>query len=340
MKNNYICFVAGKSGGHLLPCITAAKKIVENNPATQILFFSTQTSLDKELLQKYSFIKENIYLPLSSLGRKGIFSYIRFALTFVSSFFISFKTLYNKRPSKIISMGGAVSLPVCLVGSLLKVPIELIELNVIPGKTIKTLAQFSDSISICFQETQKYFTQKCYITEYPLRFNKSALLPSTTARKQLGLDPHKKTIFVLGGSQGSLSINNYIKSWLQNSKSSFDSLQIIHQTGTNDYTDWKTFYKNLNITALVFSFYHEIHYCYSAADLIICRSGAGTLFEIAYFNKPCITIPLETISTNHQRENALAFKKQYGKNVTILFQKDLKENLDILVKTIQKNLNI
>jgi UDP-N-acetylglucosamine--N-acetylmuramyl-(pentapeptide) pyrophosphoryl-undecaprenol N-acetylglucosamine transferase len=296
MKKNYICFVAGKSGGHLLPCITKAKKTVEQNFETQILFFSTNTHLDKEILQNNSFIKEPIFLPLASLTKKGIFNYCYFIATFISSFLISFRELYKKKPAKIISMGGAVSLPVCFAGYLLQIPLELLELNVVPGKTIKALAPLATSLATCFQETQKYFSQKCYLSEYPLRFSKSDQIKSSTARLNLNLDPDKKTIFIVGGSQGSLFINNAIKIWLEKSDNNYQNFQIIHQVGKSDTTDWNKFYKSLEIKAFIFDFYNHIEQCYSAADLIICRSGAGTLFEAKFFNKPCITIPLETKS--------------------------------------------
>jgi UDP-N-acetylglucosamine--N-acetylmuramyl-(pentapeptide) pyrophosphoryl-undecaprenol N-acetylglucosamine transferase len=326
MKKNYLCFVAGKSGGHLLPCITKAKKIVEHNPAITILFFSTNTHLDNELLQKYPFIQEHISLPLTSLAQKKILTYFHFIRTFISSFFLSFTVLYKKKPSKIISMGGSVSLPVCFAGKLLNIPIELFELNAVPGETIKTLAPFSTSITTCFNEAQKHFTQKCFMAEYPLRFDKSKIIQPSKARINLRLDPLKKTIFVLGGSQGSLFINNCVKTWLTNGIK--NDIQIIHQVGINDATDWNSFYNNLGMNAFIFSFYDQIEQCYSAADLIICRSGAGTLFEVAFFNKPCITIPLETKSTMHQVDNAVAFKKMYNnKKFIVLRQHELSQSM-------------
>lgn len=336
MKKKYICFVAGKSGGHLLPCLTAAKKIIDHDATKEILFFSTKGKLDNQLLQRYPFIQQQCALPLSSLSRKNIISLIRFIITFFYSFFISLWVLYRIKPEKIISMGGAVSLPVCFAGVVLRIPLELLELNAIPGKALEMLAPLASTISCCFKETQKYFSQKCYITSYPLRFTKADSLPVTVARTHLGLDPHKKTIFIIGGSQGSVFINDCIKKWVEKSSCNGE-IQVIHQTGSYDTIDWNTFYKDHKIDCFTFSFYHALEYCYSAADLIICRAGAGTLFEVAFFDKPCITIPLETSATTHQLNNARSFNQMY-KNIVVLRQEEIFSSLRIFDNAIVKQL--
>ncbi len=334
--NDFICFVAGKSGGHLLPCITLAKKISEQDPQKKILFFTNQSTLDKDIIAANNCINVHTLLPLSSLASKSIFSLSSFCITMISSLCISFYYLLKYKPKKIISTGGSVSLPVCFAASLLRIPIELIELNVVPGKAITTLAPLATTISLCFQETQKYFNQKCYFTEYPLRFTAQSRIAKTAALKYLGLDPSKKTVFIIGGSQGSLYINNLVKQWIEQSIRIKNEFQFIHQIGTSDSTNWKEFYVSQGIEAFTFSFFNRIEYCYSGADLIICRSGAGTLFEIKFFNKPCITIPLETKATHHQIDNAHAFKKMQKDTLTIVSQKEpLKKILNILDTTIE-----
>ncbi len=337
MNKSSICFVAGKSGGHLLPCITLAKKVVEQNSKTSIIFFSTKNNLDHNLLQ-HSGIKEQVALPLTSLAKRNIFSFCTFAATLIHSFFIALITLYKKKPSKIISTGGAVSLPVCAAGILLKIPIELIELNVVPGKTIKVLAPFATTISLCFKDAQKYFPQKCYAIAYPIRFTNIPRISRLEAHSYLKLDSKKKTIFVVGGSQGSLFINNCIKQWCAKNNTALETIQIIHQIGINDSIDWQAWYAALNIPAFVFSFYHQIEYCYSAADLVICRAGAGTLFEVAFFNKPCITIPLETMSSSHQKDNANAFQRMHSSRVQVLYQHEINNNFTVFDAAIKKQL--
>ncbi len=139
----------------------------------------------------------------------------------------------------------------------------------------------------------------------------------------------------MGGSQGSLFLNTCIKKWIQQAADTQD-IQFIHQIGHQDTFDWQTFYNNNNIAAYIFTFSNTIQDCYNAADVIICRAGAGTLFEIAFFNKPCITIPLETAYTDHQVTNACAFKKLYPTNVTILYQKEIINDTLLFPTTLYK----
>lgn len=333
---NTICFVAGKSGGHLLPCITYAHKLIKKDPSTRILFFSTQQHLDKIILKKNNFITSSRHLPMPSLNKKSILSYIHFIVNGIFSFAKALYYLIKQRPSAIISMGGSVSIPVCIAGALLRIPIQLIELNAVPGKTIKFLAPLAQSISVCFKETSSYFSRPCFLTEYPLRFNQRSKITTDKARLKIGLDRHKTTIFILGGSQGSLFLNSCIKKWIQQTKIPKSSIQLIHQIGHHDTFEWGTFYKEHNIAAQIFSFSDTIEDSYNAADIVICRAGAGSLFELSFFNKMCIIIPLETAYTDHQVANAQAFKKLHPLNSTVLYQKEIINNPLLFNTTLYK----
>jgi UDP-N-acetylglucosamine:LPS N-acetylglucosamine transferase len=94
--------------------------------------------------------------------------------------------------------------------------------------------------------------------------------------------------------------------------------QIIHQTGSRDQTDWHALYKRNNIPAVVFDYRDAIAPCYVAADLIISRAGAGMLFEILFFEKPSIIIPLEATTTSHQIDNAYAMNTEHPTLFTVI----------------------
>ena len=112
MKKSYICFVAGKSGGHLIPCITQAQKIIKEHPELSILFFTTRGALDKKIISNYPFISKVIDLPLTPFPYYRFWLYPKFAWNFARSFFHALFFLYRYAPVKIISMGGVMSLPV------------------------------------------------------------------------------------------------------------------------------------------------------------------------------------------------------------------------------------
>jgi len=343
------CYVAGRSGGHIIPALTLAQEWSESqkkiNPtsSTRILFFSTDTQLDTTIVKNNNIVTDYVAMPLDNIPSKNPFAWCLYSIKMLISLVKSFYFLYKIQPQKIVSTGGYLAIPVCIAGKILRIPIELYELNVIPGRSIKFLAPLATTIFICFEKTKKYFPKKnCRLTSYPIRFNHALLSPTFNDKAKLlrsfGLEPDRKTIFILGGSQGSLFINKTIKRWLENTPHLHEQIQIIHQTGSHDRTDWEEFYYNFNIPALLFAYHHEPEKLYAVADLIICRSGAGTLFEIAFFNKQCITIPLETAQNYHQVQNGKTVAELWPDLVTVIRQKEIETHPQELYTAIESEL--
>lgn len=303
-KNNaWICFVAGKTGGHLLPALTLADDYLSRNPENSVLFFCTTSKLDKEMIQQKERLHV-IYLPLSN-APSSIVRLPFFAFQSLFAFFSAFIWLLKKKPSRIVSTGGFIGVPVGIAGFLLRIPLELFELNVIPGKAVKFLAPLAKTIVVCFEKTKELLSSyNCVVQPYPLR---SSLVNSTAIQSS----KTKKVLFIMGGSQGSLFLNNLIPDWLETISDHIKkNIIIVHQTGNQELQHWQDYYKQHTIDAQVFSFNHDIALLYQQSDLIICRAGAGTLFEINHFKKRCITIPLVTKTTDHQLYNAQEMAKQ------------------------------
>jgi UDP-N-acetylglucosamine--N-acetylmuramyl-(pentapeptide) pyrophosphoryl-undecaprenol N-acetylglucosamine transferase len=332
-----ICFVAGRSGGHLLPCLTKAYQVAVQEKGCNLLFFATNTDLDKKILNNFSLPHRTISLPLENVPYNNKLKLPLFFLSLARSWFMSMYHLIRQRPQKVISMGGYVSIPVCIAAKMLRIPIELYELNAIPGKAIKFLAPLANTIFVCFEESKKHFAlKKCTFAQYPVRFLPASFGSQQDALAALGLDKNKKTVLVLGGSQGSVFLNSLMKAWTATSKD-FTAIQIIHQTGAQDKTDWQKIYAEKNITALIFDYTHDIEYIDRAADVVVCRAGAGTLFEVCFFGKKCITIPLETATTDHQKTNAYAVAQQYPQLVTVLGQKEVENNPQKFFELLNEN---
>jgi UDP-N-acetylglucosamine--N-acetylmuramyl-(pentapeptide) pyrophosphoryl-undecaprenol N-acetylglucosamine transferase len=331
-ESKTICFVAGKSGGHIIPCLTIAENNrSRNNECLDILFFSANTSLDKALLAQDQWVSWHVMLPLST--RTG--ALLTTIWNALRSFVLSFFYLCKHRPEKIITTGGIVAIPTCIAGFILRIPITLYSLDAIPGKAIQFVTPFATSIVTCFASAQKYFpAQKCSTEPYPIKYHPSDIISKENARKNIGLSPDKKTLLILGGSQGSLFLNNCIKQFINDPLCNAATIQIIHQTGSVDATDWKSLYAAKNITAHVFSYHPNLAALYTAADLIICRAGAGTLFEVKFFNKPCIIIPLKTNTTTHQVDNARAMVTEYPKLFSMILQNEIEQDHKTLFQKI------
>ncbi len=211
-----------------------------------------------------------------------------------------------ERPERIITTGSSVAIPVCIAGWVLNIPIELFELNTHPGKTMRFLATFAQTIRHCFVTTRDFFPRHhCTLTDYPVRFAIHSSNNQLTA-----FEKKRTTVFIHGGSQGSQQLNLLMQKLLTEHPSLAKKIQIIHQTGAHP-TEVKKQYDMLHIPAHVFRYEDTLEDYYCRADLVICRAGAGALFETLFFQKKCITLPLMATAHNHQLKNAQAMAHEY-----------------------------
>lgn len=334
-----IALVAGRSGGHIIPALTIAKKYKTENNADSICMFTTAHSLDQSIIKKQgSVVTKHIPLKLGNVPFFNIFKILVFIIFFVRAFFKSLSSLRLYKPELVIGMGGYISIPVCLAAYLMRTPIHLYDLDAKPGKATRLLARYAQKIFICFEQANTMLpTAKTELIAYPIRFDEQAkALEQSMALTLLHLPINKKTIFINGGSQGSVFINNSIKNWLNLNPHLYSLIQIIHQTGAADATNWQRFYNELEIPHHVFIYKDDLGPCYSAADLVICRAGAGSLFETLFFKKPCLTIPLETNTTAHQKENARALTLKYPELFTMLTEDEIKQDNMVLFRVLNK----
>ncbi|MCK4265555.1 UDP-N-acetylglucosamine--N-acetylmuramyl-(pentapeptide) pyrophosphoryl-undecaprenol N-acetylglucosamine transferase [Candidatus Babeliales bacterium] len=305
-----VCVVAGGSGGHTLPALTLANRWKDKR---KIFFFTTTRSIDKRVLRDRSDLKFT-YFKLNKFPGKKIYQYPAFCFQFLLIFIKTFFLLLVLRPSKIISTGGDISIPVCFAGRLLRIPIDLYEVNAVPGRAIKLLSKFAKNIFITFDDCKKFFPSEALKVNYPLRFvEEDRFYDKKKVLRDLGLDPAKKTIFLLGGSQGSVFLNRIFKRWVEKNKDYINDLQIIHQTGSLEQQHFEDFYKKLNFLNKVFDYSDNVKKFYQAADLIVCRAGAGTLFEINFFQKRCLVIPHKNNYSDHQSNNVISLVKESPK---------------------------
>lgn len=329
MMKQPICCVAGKSGGHIIPCLQFAKtKYLSDD--TPLHFISTTAALDKKIVSHFPEITDHLELSLQNVPYGKPWKLPLFLVSFSRGLWKSFWYLKKHKPTCIISTGGFVALPVCLASKLLGIPLFLFELNVIPGKAVNVLARLATKVFICFKETQSYIKQSCTLTPYPVRFSETdKKLTPFEAKARLNFSPTKKTLLILGGSQGSQFLNDLIQ---RIPLELLKTYQIIHQTGMEQVGECAHFYEQHTITADVFAYRNDLPTYYQAADLIIGRAGAGTLFEILFFEKKMIVIPLETKITDHQLDNAYAMERMRPDLFCVLRQEELSKDPTLLFK--------
>lgn len=331
--------MASGSGGHVLPALELARQWYNKNQDGIVILITGSSDLEKKILTSYSFITQihTISIPKFSLN-----TWYNMPIIIGKTILAFFKTrsLFKRdRPEKIISTGGFLAIPICLAGWSKRIEISLFELNVVPGKAVKFLLPFVKTIFIVFERARlhcrllgKDFSKKCVLTKYPVRFtrddvtcDRETVLAIVNKRLQennapLLFEKNRKTLFVVGGSQGSTLLNNLMTGFIDARPEVYPGLQIIHQIGKGDIRKWETWYAQKGMPSCVFGYDENIKYYYVLADLIVSRSGAGTMFEIAFFNKTCITVPLVAGTTDHQVFNARAMLNMHPALFTVLEQ--------------------
>jgi len=336
-KKRILVGVAGASGGHIIPGIMFLQQEAQKE-AAEVLFFSTKTEFDQSILKHYTTSFTYRSLPLIPVPGKKFWRYPLFLYKTLHTFFLSLISLRRVRPTRVISMGGYISVPVCLAAWLLGIEVQLFELNAVPGKAVRWLAPLATTIFVCFEDAVSYFDRsKVQNISYPLRFTEADSMSQKQARELLGLSLHKEVLLVIGGSQGSQGLNSLMKkvsAYLTDTNRA-----IIHQTGGSrqDVQDhWRTFYQEHGIEALVFAYSHELNICYEAADLVISRAGAGSIFELVFFKKKSVLIPLELAAEAHQLENAEAIIKKYPQLFLLMRQQEAEQNPSFLIQALKK----
>lgn len=333
----WLCFVAGKSGGHIVPALHLAN-VARNEAPTKIMFFSTDTDLDRTILGKQTI---DLHITLScSLLYRTIF--VR-PLALVQLGYAWAKSLYyliRHRPAEIISTGGLVSVPVILAGWVLRIPITVYNLDAAPGKAARFTAQFASKVCVCFDVVRPLFpSQTIKRVDYPHRFTAADQQSMESARTKLNIPQHACVIVILGGSQGSAFLNTWFTSYLVSLAPDVrKNLYIIHQAGNRNIDELKARYAQHNIAADVFAYRDDIAPVYCAADVVIARAGAGTLFELLFFKKQALIIPLETKSTDHQLDNAYAMAALHPQHFTVIRQIDCAHKTDVVTHMIENAL--
>lgn len=350
---NTICYVAGHSGGHIIPCLTLAA--VQRQAGNRVLFIATDTALDRTVIGNNSTVDQLVFLNIEQVPYRKPWRLPLFLFTFVRALVTSWRMLKREQVAQVITTGGYVAIPVCLAARMLKIPITLFELNVVPGKTVKFLAPLARTIAVVFPQTQRYFSNKtCTVEPYPIRFkvfmDSIQFSPSenhsprtddlqhmsygrTKLIQELAFTSERKTIFILGGSQGSAALNRMVADWAK--AHAIYPAQIIHQLGRQELVaEYEQLYRSLALPAHVFGFSDNLAPYYQLADLVITRAGAGTLAELQHFKTRAIIVPLETKLTDHQLYNALAVQELEPTLFTVLRQGEIKQNSVLLAQAI------
>ncbi len=303
-----VLIAAGGSGGHIFPAVALARALKDKRPDAQIRFVGSNKDLDRRIFEKEGFGFH--LLSANKLPYKASFKYITFFIKLKLDIIRSFFIMASYRPNAVVGFGGYISCPVVFCAYILRKPVLMHEQNVIPGRANKLLFRLAKKVALSFKETGRYLSgpesKKCVPTGNPIR-NDILRDDRNGGIKKFGLESGKFTILVIGGSQGAHSLNElFIKAISALDKDVRQTLQVIHLTGISDYEWAIEGYRASGVEHRVFSFIDRIEEAYSASDLVVTRSGASAMFELAWFGKPMILVPYR-YALGHQSRNAAVF---------------------------------
>ena len=296
-------FAGGGTGGHIYPAVAVAEQIAKIRPGAKIHFFCSSRSIDEQILAQTDFE----FTRLTATGfsvRPG--KLISFCSSFLASYKIAKEAIAKSKNVVVIGAGGFVSAPVCLAAHKCKVPVGLLNVDIVPGRANKIISRWADEIFLQFEETAQYFARRggnVNIFGCPLRTGFDNPEPDK-AIEQLGLKKDKKTLLITGASSGSENINTAVCSLLEKLDAFADDWQIVHLAGVNNCQKVKSQYRNARISHKVLGYFDDMANLLAAADLVIGRSGAVSVAEFAAAGIPSICMPYPYHRDRHQYLNA------------------------------------
>jgi UDP-N-acetylglucosamine--N-acetylmuramyl-(pentapeptide) pyrophosphoryl-undecaprenol N-acetylglucosamine transferase len=253
------------------------------------------------------------FVPSSALQRKLSLRTLRTVGRNLIGIVVALRALAAFRPQMVVATGGYVCFPVVVAARLLRLAgvlrcgIALLEINVRPGLTNRLLAPLVDEVWTTYDASAPYFRGKARRTGTPVRASLLKPVNPSRARMALQLAPERTTIVAMGGSQGARSINEAIVA-LVTRRTIGEGRQVLHVSGERDYDYMQAEERDTagNHVALV-PYLPDPANAYAAADVVIARSGASTLAELAATGTPSILVPYPHAADDHQAHNAEVF---------------------------------
>jgi len=290
-----ILITAGGTGGHVYPGLAVARALQEQN--IPVVWMGTEKGLESRVIPEAGF--HMVYLSVSGLRGKGIVSLLSAPFELTKALFQSFMIMRRVKPAAVLGMGGFVAGPGGLVAALMGIPVVIHEQNAIPGLTNKLLSKVSRKVLEGFPGTFAGLKKTIGIGN-PVRQDIASLaIPLTRLGDRWG----RARVLVFGGSLGAQALNEVVPMAL--SEIPLDKLPIVrHQAGKNKDESTSKLYAKLGVEAEITPFIEDMAEAYEWADLVICRSGALTVAELAAAGLASIMVPYPYAVDDHQTANA------------------------------------
>jgi UDP-N-acetylglucosamine--N-acetylmuramyl-(pentapeptide) pyrophosphoryl-undecaprenol N-acetylglucosamine transferase len=293
-----ILMAGGGTGGHVIPLLAVAEELRARGH--EPYFVGTERGAEARLVPAAGFPIEWIRIG----GLQGV-SFTRRASAVTSLLTGTagqFQRLRRGATHVVFSLGGYVAGPPVLAALARRIPVVVMEPNAAPGLTNRWIARYVAKALINFRETARFFPAgRTELTGMPVR-EEFFHLPEPSLQKPF-------TVLLTGGSQGSRTLNEAARAAWPQLREMGSDVYLMHQTGAAHYEALRPEFERSGVRGEIAAFIPDMAAAYARADLVICRSGAGTVSELAAAGKPSVLIPFPFATDDHQRRNAEQFEK-------------------------------
>lgn len=292
-----IWLAGGGTGGHLCPGMALADELKHLRPDIDLGFLGTNEGLDRELLWGSGY-----RLELLAAGRGSPLNIRKPANAprFMYALYQVFRLFCRERPDVVVAMGGFAAATPGIMAKLMRIPLVILEQNTIPGRVNRLLSGWAVQIHSQFDEARKYFRDS------PATFNHSGS-PLRGPFLRMCAEPlcEGDALLVMGGSQGAKRLNEVVAQAARRIVGE-TGCKLIHVAGPAHEAEIRSFYHQAGVEAEVYGFYNNMEELYRRSRLVVARSGAISLAELAAAGLPAILVPLPSAMDDHQRLNALS----------------------------------
>jgi UDP-N-acetylglucosamine--N-acetylmuramyl-(pentapeptide) pyrophosphoryl-undecaprenol N-acetylglucosamine transferase len=297
-----VLIAGGGTGGHVIPALAIARELRDVHGA-ELRFVGTARGLETRLVPEAGFPLELIHV--GQLKNVSIATRIRTLADLPLGVIRCISLLRSFQPDVVLGVGGYASGPAMMAAILLRIPTLAFEPNAVPGLANRLVGKWVSAAAVNFAETQRYF-HGAKVTGIPVRPEFFAISPKPTVSTQ--------RLLVFGGSQGARVLNETMPKIAGQLLKATPGLEIVHQAGGRHGVSTKEAYERAGLIG------ERVEQCvriqpylddmvgeFANADLMLCRSGASTVAELAAAGKPSILVPFPQAADDHQRKNADAF---------------------------------
>ncbi|MEN3940518.1 undecaprenyldiphospho-muramoylpentapeptide beta-N-acetylglucosaminyltransferase [Prosthecobacter sp. SYSU 5D2] len=328
-KSIHVLIACGGTGGHLFPGIAVGE--VLSARGHQVTLLISEKKIDSIAASGHKDLHFE-KMPFLAMPKPWSPKMISFLAGLWKGMSKCRKMIREKDVSVVLGMGGFTSFAPLFAGKKEKRRTFIHESNAIPGKANKLNARYADTVLCGLDACEEFFAphSDVRVVGTPVRSS------MRTASKEdpwefFKLDKTKKTLLIMGGSQGARGVNRVVGMALEQFERM--GIQVLHIAGPTDYEEVRDVYaKNPTLPQHVAAFCHRMDLAYRVADLAIARSGASSMSELAYFGVPSLLVPYPFAADDHQTRNAEVFSKAGA--ARLLTEKEL--NADILADVVRE----